>query len=217
MTVVGVVGDTRSEGITEPVPGTMYVPHQQAGATSYFTSQVMGLVVSLETGVPAPVTAIRQALNELDRNIPLSDVRLMHEVVAGTIATQRFTTTVMGVLAVLAVGLAAIGLYGIIAYGVTQRRREFGVRIALGAGSTRVMGIVLREGLLLAGGGLMVGMAGALALDRLLRSILADVVGIDMRTLYEVSIVLVLVACLATMIPARRALAVDPAETLRAE
>jgi ABC-type lipoprotein release transport system permease subunit len=79
------------------------------------------------------------------------------------------------------------------------------------------MGIVLREGLLLAGGGLMVGMAGALALDRLLRSILADVVGIDMRTLYEVSIVLVLVACLATMIPARRALAVDPAETLRAE
>jgi ABC-type antimicrobial peptide transport system permease subunit len=141
----------------------------------------------------------------------------MKEVAAGTIATQRFTTTVMGVLAVLAVGLAAIGLYGIIAYGVTQRRREFGVRIALGAGSTQVMGIVLREGLLLATGGLIVGMAGALALDRVLRSILVNVVGVDMRTLLEVSIVLVLVAGLATMIPARRAVAVDPAETLRAE
>jgi ABC-type antimicrobial peptide transport system permease subunit len=212
-----VVGDTRSEGITEPVPGTMYVPHQQAGATSYFTSQTMGLIVSLETGVPAPVTAIRQALNELDRNIPLSDVRLMNEVVAGTIATQRFTTTVMGVLAVLAVGLAAIGLYGIIAYGVTQRRREFGVRIALGAGSTRVLGVVLREGLLLVIGGLVVGMSGAFALDRVLRSILADVVAVDVRTLLQVSVVLMLVAVFAAMIPARRAMSVNPAEALRSE
>lgn len=217
MTVVGVVGDTRSEGITEPVPGTMYFPHAQAGQTAYFTSQTMTLVMRLTSGTTAPVSAVRAAVSSLDSGIPLSDVRTMPAIVASTIATQRFTTTVLGALAGLALALAAVGIYGVISYGVTQRRREFGVRIALGAAWGRVASGVLREGLGLAATGLVIGALGAFALDRALRSLLEGVAPLDLAALGAVSGVLLVVALLAGVAPARRAARVNPVETMRSE
>lgn len=217
VTVVGVVGDTRSEGITEPVPGTMYFPHAQAGQTAYFTSQTMTLVLRLTSGAAPPANGVREAVNALDRSIPLADVRTMSAIVASTIATQRFTTTVLGALASLALVLAAVGIYGVISYGVTQRRREFGVRIALGAAWSRVAGVVLREGVGLATAGLVIGGLGAFALDRVLRSLLEGVAPLDLPALGAVAAVLLGVSLLAGLAPARRAARVNPVETLRSE
>lgn len=215
--VVGVVGDTRVDGIAEPAPGVMYFPHEQASTTAYFTSLSMTLLVRTPPGTPAPVAAIREVLRELDPRIPLSDVRTMGEVVESTIATQRFTTGLLVGLATGALLLASLGIYGVMAYGVTLRRVEFGIRLALGAEPWAVVRLVLREGLLVALVGLAVGIGGAFALDRLLRSVLEGIAPLGLGVSIGVSCLLLTVALCAAGLPARIAARTHPMTALRGE
>jgi predicted permease len=216
MTVVGVVANTRVDGLTEPPPPIMYFPHQQARITGYFAALSMSLLVRTSSpSVDAIVPAIKQAVRELDARVPVSDIRTMGNVVASSIARHRFTTLLLGGLAAFAVFLAAIGIYGIIAYSVAQRRYEFGVRMALGAGRGRVLSLVMREGLGVVLVGLAVGLSGVVLLGRVLGSMLVGIGALDGPTFVGVSAILLIVALLALAIPAQRATAIDPTEALR--
>jgi putative ABC transport system permease protein len=213
-TVVGVVRDTRVDGVTEPVPPVMYFPHAQAQRSAYFTALNMTLLIQSTASVAALLPGVKQVVRELDPNVPLSDVRTLEEIVGSSIARHRFTTMLLSGFALLALLLASVGIYGVIAYGVSQRRYEFGVRMALGAARGRVLGLVLREGLLLVICGLALGLAGAVVCGRLLRSMLVGVTALDAPTLLAVSMCLLAAALVALLIPARTALAVDPREAL---
>jgi putative ABC transport system permease protein len=214
-TVVGVVGDTRADGLTEPAPPIMYFPHAQAAQSSYFTALTMTLAVKTSGSSASLVAAIKQVVRELDASVPVSDIRTMEEVVGSSIASHRFTALILTGFALLALLLAGIGIYGVIAYAVTQRRYEFGVRMALGAERASVFGLVLREGLVLTGVGLVTGVAGALVAGRFLRAMLVGVGAIDLMTLGLVSLFLLVVSLLALALPARQAIGVSPTESLR--
>ena len=163
----------------------------------------------------AVAPAVRAAVRQLERNAPVTRVRTMEQVVASSIASRRFSTALLAAFAALGLALAGIGIYGIIAYAVSQRTFEIGVRMALGAQRGAVMALVLRQGVRLAGIGLAIGLAGALATTRLLRSLLVEVSAVDPLTLAGVALGLMAVALLASVLPARRAMAVSPTEALR--
>jgi putative ABC transport system permease protein len=214
-TVVGVVGDVRSSGFLAPVPPTMYHPHAQAGRGASFTSRSMTLVVRTAGDPLALAAAVRGAARALDRNVPVSAVQSMEGLVAASIAGRRFTTALLGAFAALALALAGIGIYGVIAYGVSQRTYELGVRMALGAQRGNVLRLVVSEGLRMTLLGLAVGLAGALVVGRLVRSLLVGVPAADLPTLIGVSAALAGVALVASLVPARRASLVSPTEALR--
>jgi ABC-type antimicrobial peptide transport system permease subunit len=214
MTVVGVAADTRVDGLTEPAPPIMYFPHSQSDVTGYFTSLSMGVLVRA-TNAEALVPEIRRAVRDLDSKVPMSDVRTMHDIVAASIAQHRFTSMLLTGLALFAVLLAALGVYGVTAYAVAERRYEFGVRAALGAQRRQVLMLVLRGGLGMTLMGLGIGMGGVFVLGRLLRGMLAGIGTIDAPVLVAVVGVLLVVSTAALIVPARRALAVDPTEALR--
>jgi putative ABC transport system permease protein len=212
--VIGIVRDTRVDGITEPVPAIMYFPHAQAQRSAYFTALNMTLLIQSDAPLATLLPGLKQAVRELDANVPLSDVRTLDDIVSSSIARHRFTTMLLSGFALLALLLATVGIYGVVAYGVSQRRYEFGVRLALGAARGSVLTLVLREGLLLVLCGLALGMAGALVSARFLRSMLVGVSPLDLPTLALVSLFLLAAALVALVIPARSALAVDPREAL---
>jgi len=147
----------------------------------------------------------------------VSEVRTMQEVLGATTHSRRFFAGLMAAFGGVALLLAAIGLYGVIAYGVAQRRREFGVRMSLGAASRDVLGIVLKQGAVLVGLGLALGLLGAIALTRLIAAQLYGVAPLDPFVLASVCLVLLLVALAASWLPARRAAATSPVEALRYE
>ena len=147
--------------------------------------------------------------------VPIARVASMDEVVGKSIAGRTFTTTLLAGFAALALLLAGIGIYGVIAFGVLQRRYEFGVRMALGASGASVVRMVVGDGVRMMAAGLVIGLAGALAVDRLLLSLLVGVSPTDLPTLLGVAAVLTAVALCACAIPARRATAVSPTEALR--
>jgi len=154
-------------------------------------------------------------VHDLDRKIPISDVRTMDDVVGASIEGRRFSTALLTGFSALALILAGIGIYGVIAYGVSQRTYEIGLRMALGAQAGRVMRLVISEGLVMALTGVLIGLGGALLVARLIRSLLVGVGVIDLLTLSVVAVVLVGVAVLASAVPARRAMRVSPTEALK--
>jgi putative ABC transport system permease protein len=180
---------------------------------------VFQLSVVLRTaGDPALQTAaLRSALAEIDPNQPLVKVRTMEENMATTVAQPRFRTWLIGILAMLALVLAAVGVYGVMSYTVTQRTSEIGVRVALGAQPKDVFRIIVGQGLRLALFGVGVGLAAALVLTRLLQSFLFGISAYDPVTFIAVSLLLTLVAVAASYFPARRATRVDPMIALRYE
>ncbi len=215
VTVVGLARDMQSSGIRESVPPTMFFPYAQAGKSAYYTPLVMTLAIRT-IGDPLSVAApARQVLRALDRNVPISDVRTMDDVVGGSIASRRFSTALLTGFASLALLLAGIGIYGVIAYGVSQRTYEIGLRMALGAQRERVIRLVMTEGLRLTFVGVVIGMAGGLAVARLIRSLLVGVGVVDVPTLVVVAVVLLGVTVAASAVPARRAMKVSPTEALR--
>jgi putative ABC transport system permease protein len=161
--------------------------------------------------------AITNQVREIDPNQPVAEVRAMQALVAADLAQPRFTMLLLGSFAASALLLAAIGLYGVIAFGVTARAREIGVRLALGAPHTDVLRLIMQRGILLTGIGLVIGIALALALGRLISGLLYGVTPRDPLTLLGVAMFLACVAVLATYIPARRATRVDPLVALRYE
>jgi putative ABC transport system permease protein len=216
--VVGVVSDVRAEGLDEePVP-EFYLPMVQApGAAWEWTDRTMTVAVrAREDAIPLMVP-LRRAVAEVDAGLPLYNLGTMQGRMTDSLAQSRFSTMLLTVFGAIALILAAIGVYGVISYGVTQRTQEIGIRMALGARHADVLAMVVRHGAVLAGIGLAVGLAGALALSSMLASLLFQVSPTDPPTFAAGTLVLSAVAVLAAAVPARRAARTDPMVALRNE
>jgi len=209
--VVGIVGDEQTGGLADTKSPGLYVTYGQ--------SPTQGLSLVLRAGVdPQTLTAsITAAVHEADKNQAVADIETLEHVKADTVSNDRMNTMLLGVFASVALLLAAIGIYGVIAYAVTQRIHEIGIRAALGATRGSLLGMVIVHGMRLAAIGLAIGIAGALLLTRLLSGLLFGVSPRDPLTLAIVGTILSAVAMLACYIPARRAAGVDPAIALRYE
>src|SRR5215207_2777394 len=209
--IVGVVGDVKSNGLDDEAAATMYLSFRQA-PRPWIT--FVARTASDPQGFVQPVS---RALYAVDREQALSSVRTMEQVLAESLSGRRFNMTLLMTFAGLALALAAVGVYGVMNYSVMLRRRELGIRIALGARALDVLRLVLGQGLVLTLIGVGVGMAGAYALTRLMASLLYGVTATDFVTFGSVSGVIILVGLLASFIPARRATKVDPMVALRSE
>jgi putative ABC transport system permease protein len=210
-TIVGVVADSRRSGLTMPIRPEAYRPTSQVAPRS--------MEVLVRTAGPplAIVPQVRAVLRELDPNLALAQLRTVEAAMADALAARRFVMTLLATFAAVAVALAAIGIYGVLAYLVGQRTRELGIRMALGADRRAILGLVLRQSGRHVLPGVVLGVGGALALTRVLRSQLVDVSPGDPLTFGAVTALLVAVALLASWIPARRAARVEPAVALREE
>jgi putative ABC transport system permease protein len=209
LTIVGVVGDVRNEVLEANDEHATYEPHPQR------PWRTMQLVVRSEGEPMAVLPGVRAALRSLDSNLLMEDVGTMEQRLAESVAPRRFNAFLLGAFGFLALLLASIGLYGITAFLVTERRREFGIRAALGATATQIRGLVVKRGLRLAGLGMILGIPGALAASRLLQHLLYEVEPTDAVSLVVCAVALPTVSLVACWLPARRATRVDPASTLR--
>jgi len=210
-TIVGVVGGVKQVALDQETPPLLYLPYAQA--------PMWNLRVVLRGSVPpASLTnPARGAVHEIDRELPVFALRTLTEYVAQSIGPQRFYATVVAVFAAVALILAAIGLYGVIAYSVSQRAHELGVRVALGATGQRIAGMVVGQGLMLTLAGVAIGVLAATLVSRLLASLLFGVGALDPLTFGLVLVVLAAVAVVASYVPARRAARVDPLIAMRGE
>jgi|tagenome__1003787_1003787.scaffolds.fasta_scaffold20984049_5 putative ABC transport system permease protein len=213
MVVIGVVSDVRRGDITLREEPMIYIP--VASAPSF--GRTMMLVVRGSLGTATTVSAAKRAVHGIDPMLPVYEIRTLEEIVGDTVAQPRLNATLLGAFAALALVLAAVGIYGVIAYSVTQRRQEIGVRVALGAQPGDVFRLVVRQGAALAAAGLAIGLVASWLLTPVLRSWLYEIEPSDPVTFVGVAIVLGAIALLATAIPARRATKVDPVLAMRAE
>lgn len=212
LTIVGVVGDIRENSLEEPPSPTVYVNYRQRPQTTYnFT-----VVVRTQADPATVISSARTILRSLDPNVP-PNFNTLAQVMSTSLKSREFNLTLVAVFAAIALLLAMAGLYGVTAYAVTNRTGEFGIRIALGASVGSVLRLVLRQGILTALLGVILGLGGALVLTRALRSLLFDLSAADPVTFAVVTILFVLVALVACYIPARRATKVDPMVALRYE
>jgi putative ABC transport system permease protein len=214
-TVVGIVADTKQYSLDETPSPSMYLPYGQASAT--FWMEDITLVVRTVLQPLSLVQAARHAVESVDPDLPVFNVVTMEQLIYRSASAPRFNTVLLGIFASLALILAAIGIYGVMSYAVTQRTHEIGVRMALGAKARDVLGQVIAQGMRRALAGIALGLAGALILTRFLASLLYSVRPVDPATYLTVSLLLLAVALLACYVPARRAATVDPMIALRHE
>ena len=210
-TIVGVVGDVRQDGLDEPVQPTMFLPYAQ------HPDGGMTMVVRSSGDAATMTGVIREAVRRADATIPLYDISTMQEQVSKSILVQRLSGSMITVFAMMALALATVGVYGLIAYSVAERRHEIGIRLALGAQGRDVRRLVVGQGVRLTLAGVGIGLAGAMLVGRALRSMLFGVGPVHVPTLAIVSVVLLAVAALASWIPARRAARTDLLGALRGE
>jgi putative ABC transport system permease protein len=209
--IIGVVGDTKLYGLANPSRLELYMPFQQSRASDMF-------LVLRSAGDPASLTsAVREAVAAIDKDQPVFNVNTMTQLVNDSVATRHITLVLLGLFSALALVLAAIGIYGVIAYSVQQRTHEIGIRMALGAQRTDVLRLVVGHGVKLAALGIAIGVAAAFGLTRLMSSLLFGTGSTDPVTFASAAAILLLVAVAACYIPARRAIAVDPMVALRYE
>ena len=211
ITIVGVVGDVRQYGLDKDPPPILYIPYAQFPVP--FTN-----VVVRSMAAPGTVAGIlRNAVAALDPDLPADEITTLQTVLDRSVDEPRFRATLLGAFAVTALLLAAVGVYGLVSQSVTERTREIGIRIALGAQPRQVLGALVREGLVLALAGIGLGLIGALLAVRVIASFLYGIGASDPMTLGSVALLLLLVALAASYIPSRRALRVDPMAALRAD
>ena len=211
ITIVGVVADTKMYGLANPARFEVYLPFRQSAPNG------MVLLVKSRHEPTALVSAIRQVVTSIDREQPLFGIATMEEVVSASVSTRRITLLLLGLFSGLALVLAAIGIYGVIAYSVALRTKEIGIRMALGAQTGDVLRMVFAQGGKISAAGIVIGAAASLGLTRLMASLLYSVSAFDPETLAGVALLLVLIAILACYFPARRTLRVDPLTSLRHE
>ncbi len=212
-TIVGVVEDVKDHGLGAEVAPAMYSPFWQEPVNI----RLMNLVLRAEGDPESMVASVRRVVNSADRDLALADIKTMEQMVSESLGPSRYRGVLLGVFAGVALVLAAVGIYGVIAYAVSQRTREIGIRIALGARGRHIFGMVVGRGMLLSLIGVGVGVAASLALTHSLSSLLYGVSSTDPATFAAVVILLTAVALLACSIPARRATRVDPMDALRHE
>jgi len=210
-TIVGVVGDSKQRGLAVDVEPEIFVPVEK------WCPPELTLLLRVQRDPITFLPSVRAVVSQLDKNLPLFDVQTMDSLLKGELASQRFNAALLGAFAIFAVFLAAIGIYGVMAYSVHQRVREVAIRMALGAEPRDVLWMILSRGLVLAATGLVFGLTGAFALTRLLGTLLYKVRPSDPATFVGVTLALLAVALAACWIPARRAMRVDPMVALRYE
>jgi predicted permease len=209
--VVGIVGGVKQEGLADPLEPELYLPYAQTPVGP------LSVVLRAEGDPRSLAGAVAREVRALDPNLPVADVKTLDEVVSQAVARPRFYLSLLALFAAAGLALAAIGIFGVLSYTVAQRRREIGIRIALGAQPAAVLRNVMAGALRLAAGGLVLGVAGALALSRAIRGLLFDVSAADPATFLAVAVTLGAAAALASWLPARSATRVDPASALRSE
>jgi len=216
-TIVGVVKDVKQGGIDQKTGTEIYFLYDQTVALFGGAPRNMNVVVRSTLPLESLARVVREAVNGMDRTLPIVKLRTMDDVFSDSIARQRFLAQLLGIFAGLALALAAVGTYGVLSYLVTERQREIGIRMALGADRSNVLSMVLKQGLATTVIGLLIGVGGALALTRLASSLLFEVKPTDPLTFGAVAGVITLVALVACVVPARRATRVDPMVALREE
>jgi putative ABC transport system permease protein len=218
--VIGIVGSVRENGLSNSDQGVMYIPQAQTtdGLTKLANSVLpMSWAIRTSNDPSALNAAIQREIMAVDGQLPISKIRTMEQVVSESTARQNFNMLLLSIFAGLALLLAAIGIYGLMSYTVEQRTQEIGIRMALGAGRGDMLKLIVRQGMLLAGIGVAIGLAAAFGLTRLLASLLFGVKTTDPATYAAVALVLITVALFASYVPARRATKIDPLIALRYE
>jgi predicted permease len=218
--IVGVVGDVKGDGLDQTrAPATLYLPFGQLAppADQQWRSFPLALVVRSGSSPETMISAVTNAIREEDSTIPVTDVWTMQELVTKSLSSQRFSLLLLGAFALLALILAAIGIYSVLSYSVRRRVQEIGIRLALGATLLDVLRMIIFEGLRPTLLGVAIGTAGALALARVMASLVYGVTPTDPLTFLSVAVLLAMVAFVATLIPAYRAAKVDPMVALRYE
>jgi putative ABC transport system permease protein len=214
-TVIGVVDDVKNAGLDRPAGTELYLPYRQPQGQG---SSSMYVIAMAKGGDSRGLTgAVREQLSEIDASIPLSDVRFMEDVLSRAQARPRFLTLLLSLFSGVALAIATVGIYGVVSFSVARRTKEFGLRMVLGAQGGDVLGLVMKQGAQMILIGVAAGLATALALTRLMASLLFGVTTTDPMTFVSVSLVLLAVALAACYLPARRATRVDPMRTLRYE
>jgi len=214
-TIVGVAKDVKQGGVDAKTGTEIYLLDQQTPAYEGFAPRNMNIVVRSTLSRDALASSIRRIVASVDPGLPVVGLRSMDEVFDDALARPRFLAELLVIFAAVALALAAVGTYGVLAYSVAERRREIGIRMALGASEGGVLTLVLRQGMLLAGIGLLVGLAGALAVTRVVSSLLFGVQPTDPATFAAVGLFMLAVALVACVVPARRATRVDQLVALR--
>jgi putative ABC transport system permease protein len=215
--IVGVARDVRSMGLAQDVPPELFLLHDQLPAIAGSTERTM-YVVARTVGDPASLTgAARAAVQELDPLLAITDIQPMTAMLDRSIARARFTMLLLGVFGVVALALAAVGIYGIMSHAVKRRTREIGIRMALGARPADVLWLVVGQGMTLAALGLAIGVVVALAATRFMTRLLYSVSATDPLTFASIVVLLAVVAFVASWLPARRAVATDPTLALRSD
>jgi predicted permease len=215
VTIVGICGNTKYARVSLDTRATYYTPYRQRG--DHDSGMRMTFEISTRMKPEALVPLLRTAVQSIDRNLPLLDVRTQKEQIAATMQQQRLCATLTAAFGILALVLACIGIYGMMAWTVARRTNEIGIRMALGARSEQVLRMVLREALWMTAVGVVLGLGGALLLGRMIASLLFGLKSWDPGTLAMAAAVLLAVALASSWIPARRAATVDPSRALRAE
>jgi len=211
LTVVGVVSNVKQYALDTDSRVTLYMPHLQVPTG--------GLYVTVRTTAdPASIAAaVTREARALEPNVPIYDVKTMQQWLSESLARRRFAMLALGLFAVVAMLLASVGIYGVMSYTVAQRTREIGIRVALGAQTRNVLKLIVGQGMVLAGSGVAIGLVAALAITRVMASLLFGVGATDLLTFVCIGLLLTVVALLACYLPARRAAKVEPMIALRYE
>ena len=207
--MIGVVGNVKQDSLDADSRMALYFPHSQ------LPGRTLNVVVRTDGDPSALAPAVRKEIHDLDPDLPIYNVRTMAQRVDASLARRRFSMVLVSVVAAVAAGLAAVGIYGVIAFLVTQGTKEMGIRMALGATPREIALLVVRHGLLMAAGSIVIGVAAAVVTTRVMRSLLFGVGATDPMTYGVVCAAVALTAAAASYIPARRAARLDPMRALR--